>query len=281
MMANILFIVWRECFEALLVVGILHACIRQSTLYKTAVKYLWGGVIGGLLLSVVLSYMIQHAETELSGRALEFFEAAIMFTAAILMTHMCIWMKTKAKEFRKQYQHRLENELSKRHLLGIALLACLAVAREGAELVIFLYGLSVDSSTFGNSMQIFLIAAASILLTGASGYAFYRGLKFFNTKWFFKITTIFLFLTASSLLLTTTRKLIQMEAISPLKDAFWDTSGILDERYGLGRAISTITGYESTPSLMTIIVFFSYWTLTMFFYFYERPKTGVKKIALA
>lgn len=42
-MGQVLFVVWRESFEALLVVGIIYAWIKRSPTPKQGMKYLWGG----------------------------------------------------------------------------------------------------------------------------------------------------------------------------------------------------------------------------------------------
>ncbi|MEX5485695.1 hypothetical protein IC611_06970 [Proteus mirabilis] len=41
-MGQVLFVVWRESFEALLVVGIIYAWIKRSPTPKQGMKYLWG-----------------------------------------------------------------------------------------------------------------------------------------------------------------------------------------------------------------------------------------------
>ena len=46
MIAQIIFVVWRESIEALLVIGILQAWLRHSGTAR-ARRYLWGGVLGG------------------------------------------------------------------------------------------------------------------------------------------------------------------------------------------------------------------------------------------
>ena len=53
-MEQVLFIVWRESVEALLVVGILHAWMNQNPQGRSGKPYLWGGVALGLLLAVAL-----------------------------------------------------------------------------------------------------------------------------------------------------------------------------------------------------------------------------------
>ena len=50
MFDQILFIVWRESVEAILVIGIMHAWLVQSGT-RAGLRYLWGGVVAGLVLA--------------------------------------------------------------------------------------------------------------------------------------------------------------------------------------------------------------------------------------
>lgn len=57
-MGQILFVVWRESFEALLVIGIIYAWIKRHPDAGTGIKFLWGGVALGIVLSIILALLI-------------------------------------------------------------------------------------------------------------------------------------------------------------------------------------------------------------------------------
>lgn len=264
-MLNAIFIIWRECFEAVLIVGILYSYLKRQQEFGRSRKFLFAGVLAGVGLSAVLAFGIQHAETELQGEALDFFQTGILVLAAGLMTQMCIWMKRHSRTIKSELEQGLSRSLRTHHLVGIATLASLAVAREGAEIVIFLFGMGIESSK-----SLVGAGVAGITLTFLTAVAFYRGLKVFNPRVFFRVTTIFLFLTASTMILSATRRLIQSDVLPSLRDQVWDTSFFLDERSRFGQIVSGITGYESSPSLMLILAGLAYWAITLFFYFREE-----------
>ena len=60
-MGQSMFIVWRESVEALLVIGILHAWLRQQPGAGHALRMLWGGVAAGLGLAVALGWGVLRA----------------------------------------------------------------------------------------------------------------------------------------------------------------------------------------------------------------------------
>ena len=53
-MGQIIFIMWRESVEALLVVGILYAWLSRTPDAAGGKRWLWGGVALGLLLAGLL-----------------------------------------------------------------------------------------------------------------------------------------------------------------------------------------------------------------------------------
>ncbi|NHW58777.1 hypothetical protein HA378_26795, partial [Escherichia coli] len=79
-MGQVLFVVWRESFEALLVVGIIYAWIKRSPTPQQGMKYLWGGVIFGLFLAVILALSIYGVFSSLE----DMWQSLFMITMEIL-----------------------------------------------------------------------------------------------------------------------------------------------------------------------------------------------------
>lgn len=274
-MINALFVVWRESFEAVLIVGILYAYLNKQTDQATkssGLKAMWLGVLGGIVLSVALAMGINFAETELQGMALEYFQLGMLILACLLMTHMCLWMKIHGRHMKKELEGGLSQAMTSSKRIEIAILSMLAVAREGSETVIFLYGMTFEAAEKQMMSSLVMYSALGFLLALVTWVIFNRGLRFFSQKVFFNVTTVFLLLTASSLILNVTRKLIQSDLIPTIKDVVWDTSYLLDERSPIGQFVSVFTGYQSTPSMMTVIIFVLYWITTFMIYKYLMLK---------
>jgi high-affinity iron transporter len=274
-MLNTIVVVWRESFEAVLIVGIIISYLKDHDSLKKAWSFLLSGIGIGLALSGVLGYFFQHAETEWEGARLEIFQIALLGVAALLMTHMCIWMKTHAMHLKKDLEKGLSDQLKTAQLFGITGLTALAIAREGGELVIFFYGMGIEAAAKNGMSALYIGGLLGLGLTLVTTYLFYKGFKAFNQRVFFKVSSLFLLLTSSSLLLMATRKLIQNEWLTPLRDTIWDTSFFLDERSTFGGIISTLSGYESTPSLTVVLVALAYWAVTLTLYLRATPQ--VKK----
>ena len=70
-MLNAFFVMYRESFEAILIVGILYSFIIRQPHAQKAMKYLWVGVLAGVALSALLAWGINAAQSEFEGAALE------------------------------------------------------------------------------------------------------------------------------------------------------------------------------------------------------------------
>lgn len=268
-MLNALFVVWRESFEAVMIVGILFSFINKEkdpSIKSSGLKSMWLGVSAGILLSVTLALGINLAETELQGMALEYFQLGMLIVACILMTHMCLWMKIHGRHMKSDLEGGLSDAMTSSKKFEIAMLSMLAVAREGSETVIFLYGMTFEAAEKHMMSSLVLYSSIGFFLALATWVIFNRGLRFFSQRVFFNVTTGFLLLTASSLILNVTRKLIQGGYLPTIRDVAWDTSFLLDERTPFGQFLSAFTGYQATPALMTVLVFVVYWSLTYIIY---------------
>src|SRR3546814_16952099 len=84
-MEQVAFIVWRESVEALLVVGILFTWLRASPEGRKGLPWLWGGVVAGLGLAVLLALVLLGVSSWLSSTGQEWFQAGMGLAACALV----------------------------------------------------------------------------------------------------------------------------------------------------------------------------------------------------
>ncbi len=260
-MGNALFIVWRESVEAILVIGILYAWLNANG-YRNGIHWLWGGVIGGIGLAALLGLTMLEVQSQLAGDALEWFQIGMVFIAAALITQMVFWMRRHGKNLKGELEAGMARAMNQSSLLGVAIVAALAVGREGAETVIFLYGLGMEHSG-GNLLLFAASALAGLLLALLTGWALIRGGRRIAWKTFFRVTETVLLLLAASLLVSGTEKLIALDILPAGMDPLWDSSFLLDDTGGIGGFVAQLTGYRSHPALTTLFVYVSYWLLAL------------------
>lgn len=256
-MGSAFFIVWRESLEAVLVVGILYAWVRRNAVAR-ATTYLWGGVAGGIALAAALALAIFSVQSQLGGEALEYFQTAIIVIAAALIVQMVLWMRRHGRELARTLQASASEAAGSGRLLGLAALAAIAVGREGAETVIFLYGLGLERG--GTDLAAYLGAAAGGLAAALlTAWAMWQGALLMSWSAFFRVTGFILLLLASALVVNAVERLIGMEVLPGLVDPLWDLSGVLDDSAGVGNVVAAFTGWRARPALLTVLVWSCYW----------------------
>lgn len=260
-MGQILFIVWRESVEALLVVGILYAWLKNGDdEARRGLPYLWAGVGAGLLMAVGLGAALVGFTEVLSGDAQDYFQTAMVLIACVLIVQMVLWMKQHGRTLKRDMERSLQKSTQDANWWGVAVLVALAIAREGSETAIFLYGLGFGQSGHvdGSQMLAVLIGLGLAFLTF---YVLQLGGKYFSWRHFFRVTEIMLLFLGAGLFQTGIDKLIDKE-ILPLGIAqLWDTSAILDDSSTFGSLVSTLTGYRAHPSLTNLVAYVAYWAI--------------------
>ncbi len=267
---NILFVIWRECIEALLVVGILNAWLahRPAQEQKTGRIWLWSGVGVGLASALALAALLLTVGDMLSDDAQDYFQTAIVLLAAGLIVQMVFWMRKHGRTLKSDIHASLTNVADKANWLGVFTLAALAVMREGSEAAVFLYGTMAGVSASNYSA----VVAALVGVAAAVGtyWLLQLGGRVLSWKTFFRITEVMLLFLAASLLLTGIDHLISLGVLPPLSGRLWDTSAVLSDNGMIGGLVSGLTGYRARPDLIEVLVFIAYWAIVL--WFLSRPR---------
>ncbi|MDD5391278.1 MAG: FTR1 family protein [Gallionellaceae bacterium] len=261
-MGNTLFIVWRESVEGILVVGILYAWLKAHPQGAMGMRYLWGGVAAGLGLAGLLALAMMGVYSSLDGEALDYFQLGMMLVAAGLITQMVFWMRKHGRSLKKELEAGLAQAADKANWMGVAIIAALAVGRESAETVIFLYGNGVEQH--GMAFAQFLVAAAlGFALALVTFWLLARGGRFLSWKIFFRVSETLLLLLAAGMLVGGVERMIGYGWLPALADPLWDSSFLLDDSASVGNLVAALTGYRAHPALMLVLVYAAYWALVL------------------
>lgn len=134
-------ILFREGAEALLIIAALASyLVRVNAREKTRVLYVGAGA--GVLASFVLAYIFA---TYFDGEHNDVLEGATLVLAALIMLYVSGWLFLKRDAAAWQGYLRGQMDLALKrstNVLSLALVAFLAVFREGAETVLFLQGIA-------------------------------------------------------------------------------------------------------------------------------------------
>ncbi|TXN20405.1 iron permease, partial [Methylobacterium sp. WL93] len=135
---------------------------------------------------------------------------------------------------------------------ALALVVGAAILREGAELVLFLYGL-VASGASGADLQAGALAGvgAGALLSGIS----YFGLAAIPSRYVFSVTSALIIFLAAGLAAQAAQFLSNAGIVTGLDQILWNSSGLIPENGWPGRVLHALVGYTDRPTALQGIVY--------------------------
>jgi high-affinity iron transporter len=246
-----LVIVFREVFEAGLVVGIVMAVTAG-----VAGRGYWiaGGVLAGVLGACVVAIFTGGLSELFGGSGQEVFNASILGFAVLMLTWHNVWMARHGRELVAELRAAGEAVVAgSKSLLALAIVVAIAVLREGSEVVLFLYGVAAaqggaSRAMVGGGVAGLVLGASVCLLT-------YLGLITIPTRYLFGVTSALIALLAAGMAAQAIAFLEQANIVTALDQTVWDTSWILSDSSFLGRALHTLIGYVDQPTAMQVVVY--------------------------
>lgn len=259
-MGNALFIVWRESAEALLVIGIVYAWLKRQPDAAVGRRYLWIGVAVGVGLALLLAAAMLGVAHFLSGDALDWFQTAIMFVAAALIVQMVFWMRMHGRTLKTDLEARMRRNADAANWWGMAVVVALALGRETAETVVFLYGVGMQQMSTATLLTVIVLGIAA---AWATFWLLQQGTRWLSWRAFFRISEILLLLLAGGLMVGGIDKLISADVLPPLADQIWNSTGLLDDSTRFGGFVASMTGYRSQPALLPMLCLAVYWIIML------------------
>jgi len=165
-----------------------------------------------------------------------------------------IWMARHGRALSQKFK-MLGSDVSegRRTLLALALVVGIAVLREGAEIVLFMYGIALSDST--TMAQMLIGGFGGLALGVALGMATYWGLLKIPTRHLFAVTSAMIALLASGMAASSIGYLQQADIIGVLTKTMWNSSAILDQGSLLGTLLHAMIGYIAQPTQAQVLAY--------------------------
>ena len=194
MLANAL-IGLREGLEASLVVSILVAYLVRTG-RRDALRRVWSGVGGAVLLSLLAGALLTFTAAALSFRAQEVLGGTLSIVAVGCVTWMVFWMKRTSRTLKGQLEGRVAVALNAGGA-ALAVVAFLAVAREGLETALFLFAAAQAS---GSGPQPIVGAVLGMAAAVVLAHLLYRRAVTLDLARFFLVSGCLLIVVAAGVL---------------------------------------------------------------------------------
>lgn len=132
-----LLIILREGFEAILVIGAVVAFLLKTG-NRHRLREIWYGVLAGLAASAVMAVVLSTVLKAMPASR-EIIEGGTMLVAVVVLFSVSYWLLSKVEgaRWQKFIRDRVNAALSQGGSQALALVAFLAVFREGAETALF------------------------------------------------------------------------------------------------------------------------------------------------
>jgi len=244
-------IVFREVIEAGLIVGIVLAATQGV---PSRNRFVIAGVIGGLLGATLLAVFASSISNALAGMGQEVFNASVLAVAVVMLGWHNIWMAQHGRELAAELKAVGEAvRVGSRTLWALAIVVGIAVLREGAEVVLFLYGVVVSSGIGG--WDVFAGGLVGLASGAAISGLTYFGLLKIPARYLFGVTSALIAFLAAGMAAQCVAFLEQAGIVDFLSSTLWDTSAILPSASLLGRMLHTLIGYNDQPSVLQAIAY--------------------------
>jgi high-affinity iron transporter len=259
----------REGVEAALILAIICAYLAKTGNRRAFDRVFFGAGLA-VLLSVVLGIVIYVTVGSFPEPYEQLFEAATLLAAAGVVTWMLFWMRRQAGSVKGELQAAVDRALEDGSANALAVLAFVAVIREGVETALFLVGQAASVASEGGAPWVVAGALVGILIAAVLGVGFYHGSRRLNLGTFFRWTGIALVFIAGGLVAKALHELIEIGVIGFGTSTLFDLSGVLphepDGGSILGQFMAALFGYSSTPEVTTVVVWLTYVVVVLALY---------------
>ncbi|HUZ62318.1 MAG TPA: FTR1 family protein [Acetobacteraceae bacterium] len=236
-------IVFREMIEAGLIVGIVLAASRGVPRRGRMVTL---GVAGGVAGACAVAAFAGRIAGLFAGSGQELFDTAVLLAAIAMLTWHNVWMAGHGRSI-AQDMRRLGTAVSegRRPLAALGIVVGIAVLREGAEAVLFLYGIATSG---GTSIPGMMLGGALGVAGGAAMAALiYAGLLAIPAGRLLAVTGWLITLLAAGMASQAVAFLQQAGYAQAWSAPLWDTSWLLRDASLAGRLLHTLIGYTAQP----------------------------------
>lgn len=244
-------IVFREIIEVALVIGIVMAATRGL---PSRINLVLAGLGIGVLGSALIAFFTESISQAIDGMGQEIFNAAIMFIAVGFLSWTVIWMKTHGRQLAQNLKAVGADVVSgDKSVYVIVGVVALATFREGAEIVLFTYGMTASGAYgFPDVLMGGMIGGLGGAIIGAM---LYFGLLKAAQKHLFTVTSWLLIVLTAGMAAQGANFLIAAGVLPPLVPEMWDSSALIAGNSFIGETLKVLVGYTPRPTGMELIFY--------------------------
>jgi high-affinity iron transporter len=258
----------REGFEAALIVALVFAYLCKLD-RRDEVRTVWIGAGAAIAIATATGIVLHIVLGGLTGVARLRSFAAISVVAALVLTWMVFWMRRESTHIKGDLERRIDRALEGSRTGALALVAGLAVLREGLEAALFLVAAATDS----DGSDVVVGALLGIAIAAGLGVVVYAGGRRLPMRAFFKVTGVIVIFFAAGLL---ARAVLFLQAdgdVGTLNNAIFDLTRYrwLTPSTEVGKFLGALVGWDPRPSIEQLGIWLAYVVPVSGLFFFGRP----------
>lgn len=251
MMLQTATIVFREILEIALVLGIVMAATRGLKGQGIIAAL---GLLIGFAGAALIAFFTDSISQAIDGVGQEVFNAGVLFVAVGFLGWTVVWMKRHAREMARNINQMGQDVMKGKRpyyiLIGVI---ALATFREGAEIVLFTYGMTASGAISLSDVFVGgLIGLAGGTVVGAM---LYYGLLKAVKRHLFTVTSWMLIFLTAGMAAQGANFLIAAGMLPELHPQVWNTANVIAPDGLLGEVLSVLIGYSARPTGMEFVFY--------------------------
>jgi high-affinity iron transporter len=277
----------REGLEATLVVVLLMAYLAKTD-RRHLIPRLWVGVAAAVAVSVAFGALLTFGPKGLTFEAQEAIGGTLSIAAVGLVTWMVFWMARTARTLGSDLKSRVDKSAGGEGW-GLAVVAAIAVGREGLETALFLWA---AAKATGESTQPLIGALLGLAAAAGFGYLLHRGVLKVNLSRFFTWTGAALIIIAGGVLSYGIHDLQEAGLLPGLHSLAFDISGAVPPSSWYGTLLKGTLNFSPATTWLEAGAWLLYVLPVLFLYLRinrktppspagSRDNTAVKAVAAA
>ena len=244
----------REGVEAAIIVAVLLGYLNRLD-RRNESRWVWAGTMAAILVSIAAGLVLWNTVGGLEGTAEQLAEGIIAFVAAGLLTWMIVWMGRQARYIKTRLHSQVDTALAAGGATALAVIAFVAVLREGVEASLFLISTTVGAESSTGQLVGGLVGLAA---AGAIGFLIYAGSARIDLRSFFRLTGVLIIVFAAGLVSKGVHEFQELGLLPTINEHVWSL-GILDPSTDtVGRFLKSLFGWTPRPSLLMAIAYAAY-----------------------
>jgi len=262
----------REGLEAALVVSILVAYLVKSG-RRELLGRVWTGVAVAVAVSLAFGAALTFGPKGLTFEAQELIGGSLSILAVGFVTWMIFWMARAARSMSGGLRSAIDRAADAKPW-SLAVVALLAVGREGLETAIFLWAATQAAAGSTGSATPLAGAGLGIAVAVVLGYLMYRGAIKINLTRFFTWTGAFLIVVAAGVLAYGVHDLQEARFLPGLHTLAFDVSHVIPPTSWYGTLLKGVFNFSPATTTLEAAAWLLYVVPTMALFLHKIHARG-------